>query len=155
LSSVFLFDISVFHGQLFALLSGVFYALFIVVNRMISSVVSSYNRIFYQLLFGSFVLLPFVELTDLRFYRHELSWLFAIGFFQGYLALSLMIIALRCLHAFEYATVSYIEPIVATLAGYLVYAESLSLMQAVGCLIILASGFLQIGISMQDRGKEG
>ena len=141
-------------GQLFALASALCYALFIIANRMISYTISSYSRTFYQLLFGSLVLLPFAGRIDLTSHYHDLYWLLAIGFFQGYIALSLMIFSLRYLHAYEYATVSYIEPLVAALAGYLIYKESLSLLQITGCSLILVCGFMQIRTSVQSTKQE-
>jgi drug/metabolite transporter (DMT)-like permease len=141
-------------GQLLALASALCYALFIIANRMISSAVSTDSRAFYQLLFGALVLLPFASKIELPFRPHDLYWLLAVGFFQGYLAISLMIISLRYLRAHEYGTISYIEPIVAALVGFLIYSESLSLLQVLGCSLILVSGFTQIGHSV-TKAKQG
>jgi len=150
----FYFGGTVSSGQLLALVSALCYALFIIANRMISPDISSFSRSFYQLLFGSLALLPFAGRIDLTFHYHDLYWLLAIGFFQGYVALSLMILSLRYLHAYEYATVSFIEPLVAALAGYFIYTESLSLLQTTGCSLILVCGFMQIRTSVQSTRRE-
>jgi len=160
IGSLFLFEFNfsfsgiASRGKLFALASALCYALFIIANRMISSAISCYSRTFYQLLFGSLVLLPVAGRIDLTSHYYELYWLIAIGFFQGYVALSLMIFSLRYLHAYEYATVSYIEPLIAALAGYLIYTESLSLLQITGCFLILVCGLIQIRTSVQSTKQE-
>ena len=138
-------------GQLFGLAAACCYAFFILANRKIAPEISGFSRAFYQLLFGFLVCLPFIGKIDLASLYHDGLWLLAIGFFQGFVAISLMILALRYLRTYEYATVSYLEPIVATLAGYFIYHESLSWLQLAGCVLIIASGFMQIAVSIKQQ----
>jgi drug/metabolite transporter (DMT)-like permease len=142
-------------GQLFGLAAALCYAFFIIANRKIAPTISGFSRAFYQLLISSSVLLLFTGQIDLQTLYRDGYWLLAIGFLQGFIALTLMILSLRHLQAYEYATVSYLEPIIATTAGYLIYDESLSWFQTVGCVLILASGILQIRSSIlsPERGN--
>jgi drug/metabolite transporter (DMT)-like permease len=75
------------------------------------------------------------------------SWLIGIGFFQGFLALSLAIAALQRLSAYEYGMIAYLEPFIATMIGWFVYAEVVSLEQALGCSMILLAGLAQVLLS--------
>ncbi|CAG1021451.1 hypothetical protein DOJK_00996 [Patescibacteria group bacterium] len=141
-------------GQLFGLAAAFSYAFFILANRKIDPVMSGYSRAFYQLLCSSLVLLPFVGKIDLSALYQDAVWLLAIGFFQGFLAISLMTLALRHLQSYEYATVSYLDTIVATIAGYFIYQESLSWLQITGCVLIFAAGIMQIWVSMKNFEKQ-
>jgi len=68
----------------------------------------------------------------------------AIGLFQGFLAISLFTFAVKHLKTFEYGTVSYIEPLIASLIGVFLYSESLTLFQFVGCTIIFAGELIPV-----------
>ena len=141
-------------GQISALVAALCYAFFMIANRKIAPAISGFSRAFYQLLTGTLVLLPFVGSIDLQSLYQDRYGLLAIGFFQGFVALTLAILALRYLETYEYATVSYLEPIVAAIAGYLIYHESLSWLQGVGCALILGSGFMQIRFSIKGSAGE-
>jgi drug/metabolite transporter (DMT)-like permease len=78
-------------GQLFGLAAALCYAFCIIANRKISPEISGFSRAFYQLLFGTLVLLFFTGKIDLQSLYHDGYWLLAIGFFQGFIALTLMI----------------------------------------------------------------
>ncbi len=142
-------------GRLFGLGSAICYAVYILLNRLISSETTGTGRVFYQFLFGSLTMLVFVGVGDIQMKQGDIWWLLGIGFFQGYVALSLLVVSLRYLQGHEYATISYIEPVVAALAGYFIYGETLTFIQTVGCLLILLTGlfFIHFSISM-NQGKD-
>jgi len=140
-------------GHLAGLASALFYALFILANRSISPDLTPAARAFYQLLLGFLVMLPLAGHIDVVALAADTYWLLAIGFLHGFLALFLMISALRHLRAFEYGTLSYFEPIVAALAGYLVYGEGLTAPQLVGGALIIGSGLMQILASAGNLPK--
>lgn len=146
----FSLDVTDTSGQLFGFAAAFCYAFFIITNRKIASAISGMSRAFYQLLFACLVLLPFMETVDLPSLHHDAIWLLAIGFFHGFIAITLMILSLRYLRSYEYATVSYLEPIIATIIGYLMYNESLSWLQFSGCVLIIVCGFMQIYVSIQN-----
>jgi drug/metabolite transporter (DMT)-like permease len=133
-------------GYGWGILSAFCYALFIVANQKISPLVPSLTRSFYQLLFGTLALIPFLILTDtdIELVQTDWYWLIGVGFFQGFLALTLAIAALQRLAAYEYGMIAYLEPLIATLIGWFVYAESVSLGQALGCAMILVAGLAQV-----------
>ena len=131
-------------GYLWGIGSAIGYALYIVFNRKIPEEMPALTRSFYQFLFGSITMLPFLDASILNVTPKDMYWLVGIGFFQGFLALSLLIFAIKHLKAVEYGTISYIEPLVASLIGVVLYSESLTFLQFAGCAIILSGGMIQV-----------
>ncbi len=133
-------------GSLYGLLSAIGYALFIVSNRRISPTVSPLGRAFYELLIATLALAPFLVLAGqvTEPLLQDLPWLIAVGFLQGFLALTLMIFATRHLTTYEYGLLSYFEPVTAALIGVVVYAEPLTPLQALGGSLIVLSGIAQM-----------
>lgn len=137
-------------AYLWAACSGLCYGIYIVVNRAMPRDINTMTRSVYQLLLGFLVMLPFVfNIKDLTVTMSDLYWLVGISFFQGFVGITLIIVAIRHLKTVEYGTVSYIEPLVASVIGYLQYNESLSSMQVMGCALILTGGIIQIYKSAQ------
>ncbi len=135
-----------FHGVLAAL----GYALFIVMNRKLPPQVSPLGRSFYQLLIAALVLAPFLNWNNIGVEPQDLPWLVAVGFFQGFLCLSLMIFAIKHLTAYEYGILSYLEPAAATLIGVMVFAEPMTPFQVVGGGLIVLSGIAQLALKKPD-----
>ena len=77
---------------------------------------------------------------------HDIPYLISIGFIHGFLALSLLILALKNLEIVKCGTLLYIEPITATILGFIFFSEKLSMLQLIGGIMILGSGLIQIGI---------
>ena len=65
-----------------------------------------------------------------------------------------MITAIQLLEVHEYGTISYLEPMVATLLGVLVYAETVSFWQAIGCLMILVAGVKQVCLARKTHEQD-
>jgi len=96
------------------------------------------------LFIGAVVMILFLDASVLSVTVREIYWLIALGFFHGFLAFWMIIFALKHLKAVEYGTISYIEPLAATLIGYALYAETLTALQLTGCAIIFTGGMVQI-----------
>lgn len=141
-------------GYLWGVGAAVTYALYIVLNRKIPKEIPVLTRSFYQFLFGAVTMLPFLDISILRITPKEFCWLIAVGFFLGLLALSLLIVAIKHLKAVEYGTISYIEPLVASLIGFVLYSESMAPLQFVGCAIIFSVGIVQVMVTKSDRGAD-
>jgi len=138
-------------GCAYGVLSALGYALIIITNRKIPAQVPPLSRAFYQLLIAALSLIPFLAGHEFHVSLEDLPWLLAAGFFQGFLGLTFMIFAIRHLTAYEFGILSYLEPVIATLIGVMIYAEPMSPLQAVGGSLILLSGLAQIWISPASR----
>ncbi len=141
----FSFNFSNSQGFLWGIGSAIFYALYIVLNRIIPSDINSMTRSFYQFLFGLIIMLPFLfTTTNLSITIKDVYWLTGIAFFQGFLAITLIILAIKNLKAIEYGTISYVEPLVASLIGFILYNEKLTMLQLIGCAIVFTGGLIQV-----------
>lgn len=117
------------------------YSGFILVNRVISDHVN--RSTFYQLLTGGIVMTPFF-----LYNIPEVAWpqwllILGIGFFPGFLAIFFAVIALRNLKASTFGTLAYFEPLAVVLFGWIIFNETLSIMQITGCLTILSCGIVK------------
>lgn len=143
-------DASQLPGLLFGLLSLLTYSGFLLANRHSGRSSSPLQRAFYQLLIGACCVLPF--LSDLPVPSGE-QWLWAglAGLFPGCLAIYFAIQALEHLPTRVFGTLAYIEPVAVILAGWLFFAEPLSLLQISGVACILLAGFMQSNQVKQQR----
>lgn len=141
-------------GYLWGVCSALSYALYIVFNRKIPSNVPALTRSFYQFFFGAIVMLPLLHPSVLlHLTTREVLWLLAVGLFQGFLALSLLIFAVKQLKTVEYGTVSYLEPLVASLIGIVLYSENLTSLQLIGYAIVFSGGIIQI-LSTKNHSRQ-
>ena len=139
-------------GFLWGIGSAITYALYIVFNRKIPAQIPALTRSFYQLLFGAVTMFPFLDASIQNVTLKDVNWLMAIGLFQGFLAISLFTFAVKHLKTVEYGTVSYIEPLIASLIGVFLYSESLTLSQFIGCTIIFSGGIIQVVTTKINQG---
>lgn len=137
----------------FGLLSGVFYGLFLLLNNSkVQGDGTSIAGIRYQFLFATLVMIPVVAVTGINLTPSDLPWVAAVGIIHGFVALTLVITALGHLKTIEYGTISYGEPVTAALIGVVAYHEAISLLQGVGCLLVLAAGIARVFISEESSG---
>lgn len=144
--------IGIGYGML-ALLS---YSGFIVLNRIIKPQVPVHTRTFWQLLIGSFVLLPVSISSIANLHFSQLPWLLAIGLIPGFLGIFTAVFALSRLSAAVYGTISYFEPVTVVFLGWTIFGEMLNFMQVIGCLFILAAGILMplVPAIIENRSHE-
>jgi drug/metabolite transporter (DMT)-like permease len=70
-------------------------------------------------------------------------WLAGAGFFPGFLAIYLAVVALDKLPAATFGTLAYLEPIFVVFLGWVLFGEHLNSLQLAGCALILASGIVK------------
>ncbi|GAB4463317.1 MAG: DMT family transporter [Anaerolineae bacterium] len=134
----------------FGVLSGVFYGLFLLLNNpKLQGAGSSYARTRYQFLFATLALVPVVALDGVSLRLADLPWIIAVGVLHGFVALTLVVASLGYLRTIEYGTISYGEPVMAALLGVVLYSESISLLQVVGCLFVLVAGIARVFLREQ------
>ena len=140
-------DLNNIEGNIYGLAAAFCYGLFIVFNRKIPEKIMPLERTLFQFIFGTILLLPFVVFLDLNITLRDAYWLVGVGLFQGFIALTLFVVSIRFLKTIEYGTISYLEPLTATLIGFFIYSENMTFFQIIGCSIILIAGFLLLLIN--------
>lgn len=129
----------------FGSLSGLFYGLFLLFNnRKLLGEIDSLAATSTQFLIAALVMIPVVGVTGIGLQPSDLPWILAVGVIHGFLALTLVIAALAYLKTIEYGTISYGEPVMAALLGGLLYDERISLLQGIGCGLVLVAGIARV-----------
>jgi drug/metabolite transporter (DMT)-like permease len=129
-------------GFLYGLLSLFAYSAFLLLNRKPDPAQSLYQRTFYQLAIGAFCVVPFLAGASLPV-AADIPWILLAGIFPGFLAILWALTALQHLPTRVYGTLAYIEPATVILSGWLLFQESLNLLQLGGVLLILCCGMAQ------------
>ncbi len=137
-------------GFVYGMLSLVTYTGFLLANRHSGKSESPLQRAFYQLIIGAFCVLPFLNAAPLP-NTNELLWVFLAGFFPGFLAIYLAIVALEHLPTRVFGTLAYIEPVAVILAGWWLFSETLSPLQLGGVAMILLAGLVQSLLHQQQK----
>ena len=130
-------------GLLYAAAGLACYAAFILINRTIDSNIDCYPRTFYQLLAGALAMIPLVAADFPEISPINWLWLAGAGFFPGFLAIYLAVVALDKLPAATFGTLAYLEPIFVVFLGWSLFGERLNSLQLSGCALILGSGIVK------------
>ncbi|MCL3777371.1 MULTISPECIES: DMT family transporter [unclassified Actinomyces] len=142
-------------GDLFGLLSGVFYGMALFFNgyrKDVDSIVrGTWNFLWAAVatLCMSLVLRPWHGVST--FSPTNWAWAFGLFFFSGLFALGFLVVAGRNLPAVEMSTISYWECVVAIICGFLVFHETMTPTGAVGGLLIIGGGFAPIVVDALSR----
>ncbi|WP_172119189.1 DMT family transporter [Actinomyces faecalis] len=144
-------------GDLFGLLSGVFYGMALFFNGyrkdMDSIVRGTWNFTWAAVatLCMSLILKPWHGVSAFS----SSNWAWAAGLFLvcGLFALGFLVVAGRNLPAVEMSTISYWECPVAIACGLLFFHESLTALGALGGLLIVGGGFAPIIVDALDRRR--
>lgn len=144
-------------GDLLGLLSGVFYGLSLFFNgyrKDVDSIVrGTWNFIWATAatLIMSVLLRPWHGVASFT----GSNWSWAVGLFIicGLFALGFLVVAGRNLPAVEMSTISYWECPVAIVCGLLVFHESLTVLGALGGLLIVGGGFAPIVVNALRRPR--
>ena len=140
-------------GLVYGLLSGVCYAVYILLTRLIPQKVTLVQRTFWQFVTGCVLLAVPLTATQNAFSGWEQGWpyLLCIGLFQGFLVMLLIAYAVRHLTAVQFGTISYLEPAVAVLSGWCIYSEWLTPGQWCGFVLVIAASAVQSLLPSSDN----
>jgi len=141
-------------GTLLALTAMVFYSLYILANRIIPRKIHVFSRTWYQFLTGSLVMLPFFLLRPEPVSPAAFGWLLAAGLVPGFLAILLAVTALESLPAAVFGTLAYMEPITVMVLGWVLFGQSLSILQLSGSAVIIGCGIIRALIPEGVRPAE-
>lgn len=137
-------------GLFYALCAMLCYAAFILTNRLIHERVHVLTRSGYQMLAGALCMLPLMLMQEESIQAGQWGWLAAAGVLPGFLAIMLAVVALKALPAATYGTLAYLEPITVIILGWLLFDQSLNLLQMSGGALIIVSGVVQAVWSQRE-----
>ena len=142
-----------FLGIMFGLGAAVFYATVILLNKFIKEV-DGIHRTFLQFISAIIILTPYVAYTggmnlknmDIR----GLLLLVVVGVIHTGVTYCMYFSSLKELPGQKAAILSYIDPLVAVFVSVLILGESMTLIQAIGGMLILGFAFLN---ELSDKGR--
>lgn len=132
-------------GLLYSVLSALSYSVYLLLNSRIPQEVTLGRRTFWQFVTGCIILaLPLtIGAGEWQGMGGGWPYLLIIGVCHGLLVMVLIAFAARHLSAIQYGTFAYLEPTVAVLLGYLVYAEQMTPGQWCGFALVVAAACTQ------------
>lgn len=149
-------------GDLFGLGSGVFYGLALFFYRYRGDI-DSEIRGFWNFIFGAIgalVVMAFrittLDPTNPFEVMAPSNWAWAVGMFLfcGLFAIGFLVVAGKHLPAVELSTVSYWECVVALFLGLILWNESMTLIGAIGGVLIIGGGLAPILFELRAAGRK-
>jgi drug/metabolite transporter (DMT)-like permease len=131
-----------FLGMSAMLFSAMIYASTIIIFKRESPKYSGYETTFFQNLAGAIIFLPFLWYHDFDFSVRQISLGIVYAFLVGIVAFGLYFSALRQIKASTISFLSYLEVVVATSFGILLFDEALSWNIIAGGSLIIVSTLL-------------
>ncbi|WP_430521578.1 DMT family transporter [Aliivibrio sp.] len=138
-------------GLLYGLAALTCYSAFILINRTINESIHDFTRSGYQLAVGALCVLPLAWQEMFTINAEQFGWMLLAGLVPGFLGIVLSIIALRKLPAATFGTLAYVEPVSVIALGWVLFNESLSMLQIAGCLVIVMAGLIQAKITINRQ----
>jgi len=127
-------------GLLIGLLSGFSFALYSIFAKPLTSYIPAEEIVFYTFLMTALTLIPFsgiINKINLIFNTKVILWMLAFGLLPTALAFILYTSGLKIIGAGRAAMLATVEPVVAVLLGVFLFANSLTLSQILGIVLIL------------------
>lgn len=131
-----------FIGMSSMLLSAIIYALSVIVFKKESDRFSGYETVFFQNLAGSILFTPFLFLVDFELTAGKAGLLLLFSTSIGVIAFGLFFSALRKIKASTVSFLSYLEVIIATTYGVLIFDEKITWQLITGGILIIVSTIL-------------
>lgn len=141
-------------GLMLSALSGMFYAVIVLVNRGVKNRVDTQTATFTQVFTAMVVLLPFVLIdgnifTVVRLDAQAIAFTILLGVLHTGVAYTLFFSVYSQMKSVEIVSYSYLEPLFGILFSVVFTGERLTLPQIAGGILILGSTF--VGEMLKDR----
>ena len=140
-------------GILLGLAAAVLYATVVLLNKQLRNI-GPYDRTVFQLGLSAVILLPYcfltVEPTAMRLDGFAWFMLIFVGIVHTGVTYLLYFGSLDQVKGQTAAIISYVDPVIAVLASVVILSESMSLLEAVGAVLILGSALVS---EVQFKGK--
>ena len=145
-------------GLMLSALSGMFYAVIVLINRGVKNRVDTQTATFTQVFTAMVVLLPFVLadgniFTIVRLDAMAIAFTVLLGVVHTGVAYTLFFSVYPHMKSVEIVSYSYLEPLFGILFSVLFIGERLTLLQVAGGILILGSTFA--GEMLKDRKPSG
>ena len=140
-------------GLFYSFVSAAGYAVYLLLNSRIPAGMPLSYRTYWQFSAGCIILSAAVVIDDAHAWcgmAQGWPYLLAIGVCHGLVVMMLISYAARRLSAIQYGTFAYLEPAVAVLLGYLIYAEKMTAGQWCGFALVLAAAGAQVLFSRRS-----
>ncbi|MEM8965211.1 MAG: DMT family transporter [Bacteroidota bacterium] len=124
------------------LLSSMLYALTVIIFKRTSHEYAGFETVFFQNLLGGFIFLPFAlpHLSEINLPTYGLILLFSVSI--GVLAFGMFFQALRKMQASTLSYLSYLEVVIASLYGILLFDETITIQFVIGAMLIIIATLL-------------
>lgn len=149
-------------GVLVGAAAGFTYGMFTIFSKYFSTRASAWTTVLYSLVFGTLFLIPlqFVSLPGIApveysaLWTQPQAWFVLLGLCMGPTLGSYALYnrGLKTVSASVASVIATIEPIVAGIAGFVVYGQTLEVLQLVGAVMIVASALaLTVGLTPEPQ----
>ena len=134
-------------GLVLSALSGIFYAMIVLINRSIKFRVNNETATFVQIFTAMVVLLPFVlidgnVLTIVNLDTRAIIYTLLVGIVHTGVAYTLFFSLYAHMKSIEIVSYSYLEPLFSILFSVIFVGEKLKMFQMIGGLLILGSTYI-------------
>ncbi len=123
-------------GLILGVLSGVCYAFVFYTSKLARRAHNPFEINFFILLFGSVVLFPYFVLNPVR---DSIFWIFGLGLIPTAIPFVLFTYGIKYVRVQIAPILALLEPLSATVIGYIVFKEVLAFKQVIGAILILLS----------------
>jgi drug/metabolite transporter (DMT)-like permease len=130
-------------GDLFCILAGIFYVIYILLIQRAREDFDSWGLLFYSSLASAPVMLAIAVALSEPVWPHTWWPLFALALCSQVIGQGLIVFALRHFSALIVGVVLLTQPAVSILAGWLAFGETISMLDGLGMLLI--GGALVLG----------
>lgn len=131
-------------GLVFGIVSGLTYALVFKFSKKAREFHSAFQISFFNVFFGSIILLPYFLLKSADF---SIYWAIGLGIVPTAIPFMLFAYGMKHVKLQKAPLLALVEPMFAVLIGYLYFGEVLSLKQMIGAILILSA----TAISLKSR----
>ena len=80
-----------------------------------------------------------------------MCWMWIAGVVPGFIGIVCSVIALQKLSATAFGTLAYMEVVTVAVLGWVLFDETLSIMQSLGCVVIIFAVILQAYLSQPKK----
>ncbi|MCS7123199.1 MAG: DMT family transporter [Candidatus Aenigmarchaeota archaeon] len=138
-------------AEVLALICGMAYGLNLVILRKSQKIHNSFTTVFYQFLVPSILLLPFSFTTFKLPNLNELLYLISFSLIATVFPIILFVRSLKYLKTFEAGIPALLEPISASIIGWLVFSEIMDIFSILGAILIILANLYYLFIKNDNK----